>query len=399
MLTAKLLDKYADVLLWGLTTSRPTPYEPGDNVLVQYDLAGLKLTEILFAKLMDRGVNVVPRLAFTSHMELDFYRKAGEDQLSFIAPGTKELFENLHGAIYILAPDSLTHLRDIDPKRIAQTAISRKPYRDILVKREENGQFGWTLCIHPTDEYAKCAGLTKKEFTEQIIKACHLRASDPVKEWERIFREATEIKDWLNSLKVESFHVQSASVDLTVTPGKHRRFKGISGHNIPSFELFLSPDWRGTEGVFYADQPSYRSGNLVRGVRLEFRKGEVVDVKAEEGEEFVKKQVAMDNGSNKLGEFSLTDRRFSKIDKFMANTLFDENYGGEYGNCHVALGSSYSDTFDGDPAQLTEARKVELGFNDSALHWDLVNTEKKRVTAHLRGGGKLTVYEDGQFAH
>ena len=99
-----------------------------------------------------------------------------------------------------------------------------------------------------------------------------------------------------------------------------------------------------------------------------------------------------------LGHAYLTDRRFSKIDKFMANTLFDENFGGEYGNCHVALGSSYSDTFDGDPAQLTEARKVELGFNDSALHWDLVNTENKRVTATLKGGGTLVIYENGQFA-
>jgi aminopeptidase len=398
VLTAKQLDKYADVLIWGLTTSRPNPYEPGETVLVQYDLAGLKLAEVLFAKLVARGINVVPRLNFTSHMELDFYQLANDGQLSFIAPGTRELYENLHGAVHIIAPDSLTHLSGIDPKRIAQTAIARKPFRDILVKREEVGQFGWTLCVCPTDEYARCAGLSKKEFTEQIIKACHLRAADPVKEWNRIFAEAMEIKNWLNGLPVTSYHVESANVDLVVTPGEHRRFKGISGHNIPSFELFLSPDWRGTEGVYYADQPSYRSGNLVKGVRLEFKSGEVVDVKAELGEEFVKKQVAMDNGSNKLGEFSLTDRRFSKIDKFMANTLFDENFGGEYGNCHVALGSSYSDTFDGDPAQLTEARKVELGFNDSALHWDLVNTENKRVTATLKGGGTLVIYENGQFA-
>nr|WP_279355620.1 aminopeptidase [Fundidesulfovibrio agrisoli] len=397
-MTPKLLEKYADVLIWGLETSRPSGYQPGDNVLVQFDLAGLKLAEALFAKLLARGINVIPRLGLTSRMELDFYSTASEAQLSFIAPGTRELFENLHGSVYILAPDSLTHLSGIDPKRIAQTAIARKPYRDILVRREEAGNFGWTLCVHPTDEYARCAGLTRKEFTEQVIKACHLRAADPVKEWKNIFDEAMEIKNWLNALPVESFHIESANVDLVVTPGLHRRFKGISGHNIPSFELFLSPDWRGTEGVYYADQPSYRNGNLVRGVRLVFRKGEVAEVSAEEGEEFVRKQVDMDGGSDKLGEFSLTDKRFSKIDKFMANTLFDENFGGEHGNCHVALGSSYSDTFDGDPSELTDARKAELGFNDSALHWDLVNTEKKRVTAKLRGGGSKLIYEDGQFA-
>jgi aminopeptidase len=98
-----------------------------------------------------------------------------------------------------------------------------------------------------------------------------------------------------------------------------------------------------------------------------------------------------------VGEFSLTDKRFSKIDCFMANTLFDENFGGKHGNCHLALGSSYSDTFAGDASTLTRERKKKLGFNDSALHWDLVNTEDKRVTAYLAGGGKAVLYEKGTF--
>ena len=83
----------------------------------------------------------------------------------------------------------------------------------------------------------------------------------------------------------------------------------------------------------------------------------------------------------------------------MANTLFDENYGGEYGNCHVALGASYSDTYDGNPQELTKEKKKKLGFNDSALHWDLINTENKRVVAHLASGKKITIYEKGQFTY
>ena len=332
-------------------------------------------------------------------MELDFYVKSDEPQLAFVAPGTRELFEDLHGAIYILAPQSLTHLSAVDPKRIARNALARKPYRDILVRREEVGDFGWTLCIHPTAEYAKCAGLSLDEFTEQIVKACFLRDADPVKAWTDIHARAEEIKKWLGSLKIRSLRVESKNVDLTVDPGEFRRWKGISGHNIPSFELFLSPDWRGTQGVYYADQPSYRCGNLVRGVRLTFENGAVTEISAEQGEEFVRQQLAMDSGADKLGEFSLTDKRFSRIDKFMANTLFDENFGGEHGNCHVALGSSYSDTFDGDPSALTEAKKAELGFNDSALHWDLVNTEPKRVSVKTAGGGSMTIYENGMFTY
>jgi len=107
--------------------------------------------------------------------------------------------------------------------------------------------------------------------------------------------------------------------------------------------------------------------------------------------------VDMDRGACRIGEFSLTDRRFSRIDRFMADTLFDENFGGSHGNCHVALGSSYSDTYAGDPSRLTKRMKRSLGFNDSALHWDLVNTEPKTVTARLETGREILVYENGVF--
>ncbi|MEN6487716.1 MAG: aminopeptidase, partial [Smithella sp.] len=118
---------------------------------------------------------------------------------------------------------------------------------------------------------------------------------------------------------------------------------------------------------------------------------------AKVGEDCVKKQLAMDAGAKQVGEFSLTDKRFSRIDRFMAETLFDENFGGKNGNCHIALGSSYSDTYDGNAAKLTPSLKKKLGFNDSALHWDLVNTEQKTVTAHLTDGRKVIVYDRGIF--
>lgn len=395
--TQTQIEKYADVLMWGLETSRTSGFHKGDVILLQYDLAAVTLAEALFARIMDRGMHPVARMIPTYRMEHAFYAKADEGQLVFQVPGQATLNENLHGAIHVLAPESLTHLSDIDPKRIAKAAVARKPLRDILVAREEAGDFGWTLCMHPTPELAAKAGLSVNQYAEQIKKACFLLDADPVGRWKTLYAEAAGIKAWLNSVKPAYYHVESEHVDLKVTPGDKRRWIGISGHNIPSFELFLSPDWRGVQGVYYADQPSYRSGNYVRGVRLEFRDGEAVASEAEEGAAFVAKQLAMDKGACRIGEFSLTDKRFSKIDTFMANTLFDENYGGAWGNCHIAVGSSYSDTYDGDPAELTAERKAELGFNDSALHWDLVNTENKRVRAVMPDGSAVTVYEDGVF--
>ncbi len=397
MLTEQNLEKYADVLLWGLATAKKAALKKNEIVLIQYDLAALGLAEILYGRLLDMGVHPVQRLIATISMEKNFYRKANPKQLSFIAPGEKEFHQNIHGRIFLHAPESLTHLKDIDPAKIGKAIVSRKIIKDILVRREEQRQYSWTLCMLPTNELARQARMPLKQYEAQIIRGCYLDKADPVSEWQHILHEVTDIKKHLGSLPVKYFHIESKNIDLRITPGANRKWAGVSGHNIPSFEVFVSPDWRGTEGVYYANQPSFRSGNYVKDVRITFAKGKAVKITAGQGESFVKKQLAMDAGASRLGEFSLTDKRFSRIDRFMAETLFDENFGGKEGNCHVAVGSSYSDTFSGDPARLTPAMKKKLGFNDSALHWDLVNTESKTVTAHLTNGKKIVIYDRGIF--
>jgi aminopeptidase len=397
MFTDKALDNYAEVLLWGIRTARTGNYRKNDIILVRYDSAAIRFAEILQKKILQRGMNPVLRLSATSTMELNFYAIANPEQLVFQAPGDKELCEQVHGSIYLHAPDSLTHLSAVDPRKIGRAAVARKPLRDILNKREEKGLFGWTLCSCPTPAQARHARMSLNEYTKQILKACYLDKANPVREWESILKNATDIKKWLNTMAVKAYHIESERIDLIITPGEKRRWIGISGHNIPSFELFLSPDWQGTEGIYYANQPSFHNGNYVEGVRLEFKQGAAIKIQAHKNENFVKKQLSMDQGANKVGEFSLTDIRFSKIDRFMANTLYDENYGGRYGNCHLAVGSSYSDTFSGNPARLTKEIKEKLGFNDSALHWDLINTEPKTVSAVLKSGKRVIIYENGQF--
>ena len=397
MFTQSQLDRYADVLLWGLKTSRSGRFKKKDIVLIRYNIPANPLAEIVYTKLLDRGMNPVLRVNLTSAMERNFFKLSNNNQIVFQPPGEEELFKKLNGGIFLHAPESITHLSDVDSKKIGKAAVARKYLRDILDERDQAGAFGWTLCNYPTEEQARHAGLSLREYADQIIRACFLNRTSPVSQWQNVFKNATSIKKWLNSMKVNFYHIESANTDLKITPGEKRKWIGISGHNIPSFEIFLSPDWRGTSGIYFADQPSFRSGNYVEGVRLEFKKGAAVKIQARKGQNFVVKQLSMDKGANKLGEFSLTDKRLSKIDTFMANTLFDENYGGKNGNCHVALGASYADTYDGNSQELTKEKKKDLGFNDSALHWDLVNTEKKRVSAHLVSGKKLTIYENGKF--
>ncbi|WP_031388141.1 aminopeptidase [Desulfonatronum thiodismutans] len=397
MLTEKHLDAYAQVMIWALDTARGRKLRKGNIVLLQSDPAASALAEKIYALLLGRSLQPVVRWNPTVRMEHDFYALGEDKQLTFHPPGTKELLGAVHGAIHLRAPESLTHLRDIRPERISLATLARRPLRDILDAREQRGLFGWTLAMLPTLEMAQAAGMDLDAYSRQIVNACYLNADDAVAGWREVFDAVGRIKRWLNKMNPKTLRVESEGMDLEVSLGEQRKWVGLSGHNIPSFEIFLSPDWRGVRGVYVADQPSYRNGNLVSGVRLEFADGKVISAQAEQGEAFLRSQVAMDEGAAQVGEFSLTDKRFSRINAFMANTLFDENYGGEHGNCHLALGSSYVESFSGKVADLDKRRKRGLGFNESALHWDLVNTNPKVVTARLRSGKSRVIYENGEF--
>jgi aminopeptidase len=397
MLNESHLQRYAEVLLWGLKTARRQRFQKNDIVMIRFHIDAIRLAEILYNRILRMDMNPILQIIPTAIMEKDLFEWASDPQLKFWPPGEDNLHQRLNGAIFLYAPTSITHLADVDPRKIALQSLARKPLRDVLDRRDAAGGIGWTLCILPTSEQAKHAKMDLSTYSKQIINACRLNRKDPVAQWCEIYDNAQEIKKWLNSLPVRQFHLESAHIDLKIVPGAKRRWVGLSGHNIPSFELFTSPDCRETEGVYFANLPSYRSGNLVSDVRLVFEKGSANIIEASQGENFAKKQLSMDCGANKIGEFSLTDKRFSKIDRFMANTLFDENFGGPFGNCHIALGSSYADTYSGNPASLTQKKKRHLGFNDSALHWDLVNTEPKRIVALLPNGRKETIYENGLF--
>jgi len=397
MFSEDILDNYADVLLWGLELARRVPFKKSDLVLVRYDLPALPLAEALVVRLHELGRVPVLRVEPTPRMEQAFYSQGNPKRLLFEIPGERELYQQLAGSIRCIAPAALNHLEAVDPELFQIVQQGRKDLQSILNARERAGLFGWTLGVYPTEPLAAQAGLGLAAYAEAVKRACLLGGGSPVTQWKLLRRELQALVDRLNALDLRSIRVQSASMDLLLRVGERRKWVCLTGRNIPSFEVYISPDWRGTEGSFLADLPSHRHGQCIRDVKLEFRRGEVIACAASKGVELALSQLTSDFGANKLGEFALVDKRFSRIDTYMANTLFDENYSGPHGSCHIALGQSYANTFSQDPATLTVEAMQQLGFNCSSLHWDLVNTESKRVTATRRDGDKLCLYEDGQF--
>lgn len=398
MLSEEQLGRYARVVYWGLEVSLGRKLAKNDPVLIRYDRGALELAERLYALLVERRMHVLQRMEPTAGMQRALYKNGSARQLLYEAPGEHELFGVLAGCVRILCPESMNNLADISPEIFGLRTRALKSVRALRDKRQSLGQFGWTVCAYPGVELAGISGMEPGEYARRVAAACRLNSPEPVREWNRVRKELAEIAAWLNDLDAKGFTVESDSTDLFVPSGESRRWLGVTGRNLPGYELYFSPDWRGVRGTYFADLPSVRREGVVRGVRLVFDKGNVVRADADQGAAFMFDALSTDPGANRLGEFSLTDVRFSPIDRFMGMTLFDENFGGEHGNCHIALGSSYHESYVGSHSELTVQEAEALGFNASSLHWDLVNTRPKRVKAQLRDGSSRTVYENGVFA-
>jgi aminopeptidase len=326
-----------------------------------------------------------------------FYELAGEQQLDhFPARYLRGLVDEMDHQVSVIADSDPHALESVDPAKIMRRGETMREVMDWRGEKENEGRFSWTLGLYGTQAMAAEAGMSAEEYWEQIVYACFLDEEDPIARWREVGRQLDETRERLDALDIERVHVEGEDVDLWVSIGEQRRWLGGRGRNIPSFELFTSPDWRGTEGWIRFDQPLYRYGNLVKGIRLAFVDGRVSEVSAEENEPVLKEMIATE-GADRVGEFSLTDKRFSRITRFMAQTLYDENVGGPFGNTHIAVGRSYQDAYSGDIAGVKPEEWERLGFNSSSVHTDIVSTADRTVTAQLRGGGERIIYRDGEF--
>jgi len=391
----KILEKYADILV-NFALNSGKGIKRGEVVLLQVsELAKPMLIE-LYKAVLKAGAHPIVQYV-PDGMSRDFFNFANKEQISFFpAKYLKGKIDQIDHSIFIIADNDKHELEGIDPKMIMEKSKAFRPYMDWRDKKEGDGKFTWTLALYGTKAAADEAKMTEREYWEEIIKACYLNDKNPVKTWKKIAAEVERVKNKLNLLEIEKVRVQSKNTDLTVVLGKNRRWMGGSGRNIPSFEIFISPDCRYTEGYIYFTEPLYRYGNLIKDIYLEFKAGRVVKAKAKKGEKILKHMISNKN-ANMIGEFSLTDSRVSKITKFMAETLFDENVGGKYGNTHIALGKAFKDSYPGDSTKVKKAQWGKMGYNDSVVHTDIVSTENRTVTAWLPNGKTTVIYKDGKF--
>jgi len=395
----KILEKYADVLVnFGLHDGKGI--KKGEIVRLVGNEACKPLYSAIYREIIRKGGYVIEDYRISDpkySTSKTFFEEASKTQLqNFNEKYYKNMLEVIDHAIFIIADEDPELMKNIDPAKIMLKNESMKPYMKWFFEKESRGEISRTVGLYGTEASAKAVNLSIKEYWDQIIKACYLRDNDPIATWKQTIRNIRKKVKQLDNLKIQKLHVVGKDVDLHIKLPEKVAWRGGTGANVPSFEIFTSPDWRGTNGWIKFNQPLYRYGNIIKGIKLEFKNGRVVKSSAAKNENVLKEMIATKN-ADKLGEFSLTDARFSNITKPMGETLYDENMGGKYGNTHIALGMAYRDCYDGDPGKVTEKQWEKMGYNVSSVHTDIISTTDRTVTATLKDGTEKVIYKKGQF--
>lgn len=312
---------------------------------------------------------------------------------------------------------AMIHIHSADPdglKGINQDKYSKatqairaitKPYRDQM-----DNKYQWCIAAVPSVAWAKKVfpNERKSAAVEKLWEAILYSSrcdEDPIAAWDRHNADLHARCDYLNSLKIKTLIYKAANgTDLKVgmiddaefLGGSHYTVQGIEFNaNIPSEEVFISPKRGIAEGIVYSSKPLSYQGEVIDNFSVRFENGKVVEVKAEQNEELLKKLVAMDEGAAYLGECALVpyDSPIRNSGVLFYSTLFDENAA-----CHFALGRGFTNTIkDFDKYTLDELH--EKGINDSMIHVDfMVGTKDMDIKAETRDGKTVQIFKNGNWA-
>ncbi|MBQ8208535.1 MAG: aminopeptidase [Clostridia bacterium] len=316
--------------------------------------------------------------------------------------------DTLPARIYLISEDP-DGLDGIDQEKYGKARGARrrviKPYRDKM-----DNKYQWCIAAVPGAKWAKKlfpkerVSVAIEKLWEAILTASRAM-EDPIAAWKQHNIDLAKRCDYLNSLGIEKLEYKSSNgTDFTVGLMPESKFAGggeytLGGDyynpNIPSEEVFTSPDKNTAEGIVYSSKPLSYNGQLIENFSIRFEKGKAVEVTAEKNAELLRKMISMDEGAAYLGECALIayDSPINNLGLIFCNTLFDEN-----ASCHLALGRGFMECIkDYDKYSMEQCH--EMGLNDSIMHEDfMIGSEDLSIVAYTRDGRKVQIFENGNWA-
>ena len=281
-----------------------------------------------------------------------------------------------------------------------------KPFRTALENKHQ-----WCIAAVPGKVWAKKVfpDLSEEDAVEAMWKAIlhtsRADGDDPIGAWKAHNDDLDARCAYLNGLGLKYLEYKSANgTDLTVelledgifAGGNEKTLQGgVFNPNIPTEEVFTSPKAGAVEGIVYSTKPLSYMGELIENFSMRFEGGKVVEVKAEKGEELLKKMVSMDEGAARLGECALIpyDSPINESGILFYNTLFDEN-----ASCHFAVGFGFNECLKGFES-LTDEECKQRGINDSMIHVDfMIGSRDMSIVGVTKSGERVQIFKDGNWA-
>lgn len=265
----------------------------------------------------------------------------------------------------------------LDPKLVAMRQVE---LNRAWMEASTGGRVPWTAAVVPTPSWARqvFGEPDVDRLWDAVATAMRLDEPDPVAAWRAHIARLHARTELMNARAFDAIHFRGEGTDLTVGLIPGATWMGAGEYtpdgrefvpNIPTEEVFTSPDWRRTEGFVRVTRPvAIGQGAMVEGLRLRFEDGRIVDVAADSGVELVTAQLETDAQARYLGEVALVDGASSAVARagvVFHHMLFDENVGP-----HIAWGRAYPEAL----PELVEAdaeTRLAAGLNDSAVHTDV----------------------------
>jgi len=393
----RLIERLADLVVgFGANV------QPGQIVAVSTGPGKEALTRAIAEAAYERGAKFVDVAYFDGHVKRARIAHADESTLDFVPPwyGERILELGRHRAARVSLVPSVDPgvLAGVDPARAGRDQLPAvKELSKVIAERSTN----WTAAACPVPSWARVVhpGLDESEalarLWEDVAHVSRLDEDDPVAAWRERMRELDDVAARLTDRRFDTLRFEGPGTDLRVGVLPTSRwlcalFSTSDGipHlvNLPSEEVFATPDPDRVDGVVTSTRPLDLYGVTVRGLRVRFEGGRAVEIDADEGADALRTMAGKDEGASRLGEVALVDResRIGRLGRTFAETLLDENAAS-----HVALGSAYE--FSVKPEDLERV-------NRSQIHVDfMIGSDEVDVTGVTAGGAEVPVLREGAW--